>query len=334
MLSTPFTRQRGFTLIELLVVIAIIAVLIALLLPAVQQAREAARRSQCKNNLKQIGLALHNYHEIYSAFPIGSQSPGLWLPNWRSRILPQLDQSSFFNSLTQTPRAGQGFAGHSSWIGSPGGFGSGAGSNEILKTAVVSGYRCPSSVWENFAKGLPANGEGASQDGSDVGMCVDYVGIEGAYRSSSPFNDTAVLNLSYGTMALNGLMKITHSSRIRDCTDGLSNTIIVGEDSGAIAGVDRRKNIAGAWAGHRGVDETPTNGYGGGLSTIVYAPNPKTAPPHSGAGYNNTPLTSFHTGGVHALFGDGKVVFLSENISMDTLLCLGAMNDSLVPGEY
>jgi len=86
-------RQRGFTLIELLVVIAIIAVLVALLLPAVQQAREAARRSSCKNNLKQLGLAMHNYHDVFTIFPYGHQTEGVThrRDNWFQRILPYID---------------------------------------------------------------------------------------------------------------------------------------------------------------------------------------------------------------------------------------------------
>ena len=92
-------RKRGFTLIELLVVIAIIAILIALLLPAVQQAREAARRSQCKNNMKQIGLALHNYHDVFTTFPIGGlkNSRG---PNWRVGLLPYMDQAPAYNQVS------------------------------------------------------------------------------------------------------------------------------------------------------------------------------------------------------------------------------------------
>src|ERR1700743_3589678 len=89
---------RGFTLIELLVVIAIIAVLIALLLPAVQQAREAARRSQCKNNLKQIGLALHNYADASKTFPIGQQAANS-KANWRVGLFPYLDQAPLFNAI-------------------------------------------------------------------------------------------------------------------------------------------------------------------------------------------------------------------------------------------
>ena len=110
-MSTQFSKRRkqGFTLIELLVVIAIIAILIALLLPAVQQAREAARRTQCKNNLKQIGIALHNYHDIYGMFPIGAQDciasncpegPGNYeMYGWGASILPQIDQAPLYDQL-------------------------------------------------------------------------------------------------------------------------------------------------------------------------------------------------------------------------------------------
>jgi len=119
-------KQRGFTLIELLVVIAIIAILIALLLPAVQQAREAARRTQCRNNMKQLGLALHNYHDAFTTFPIGTQ----WSddPNWRIGILPYLDQAPLYNSLNLS----SGFMAHN-----------GMGSNDILYDVELNAYVCP-----------------------------------------------------------------------------------------------------------------------------------------------------------------------------------------------
>src|SRR5579859_6029688 len=93
--------RRGFTLIELLVVIAIIAVLVSLLLPAVQQAREAARRTQCKNNLKQLGLAMHNYHDAYLGFPMGKNTTASGLTNFpaQARILPYIDQTNLYNQI-------------------------------------------------------------------------------------------------------------------------------------------------------------------------------------------------------------------------------------------
>ena len=137
----PF-KGRGFTLIELLVVIAIIAVLIALLLPAVQQAREAARRTQCKNNLKQIGLALHNYHDNFSALPPGwigvtgtvTDVYGMNGWGWGSKILPQIDQANLYNTMNFSVK-----------MESP--------ANALARVVPLAAFRCasdvaPSGVWK------------------------------------------------------------------------------------------------------------------------------------------------------------------------------------------
>ena len=330
-------RRHGFTLIELLVVIAIIAVLIALLLPAVQQAREAARRSTCKNNLKQVGLAFHNYHETYNMFPIGAQNP-LYQANWRSSILPYLDQGPLYNQLTQTPANGRGYNTNNDWTGD-GGYGTGAGSNVALNNALVPGYKCPSSTTSAFYVGV-ADGTSPGQKAPDVGMTMDYVGIGGAFDSSvaagtAPYNTSAVDNIYYGAMGQNGLLQIGKAVGMRDATDGTSNTMMVGEDSGLIANVDRRKNLSGGWSGHRGVSTSGGSGYGaGGVITVRYGSNPKTAPAYSGSGFNNGPLTSFHVGGVHTLLGDGSVRFISDSMNFTTLLSLAAISDGQVVGEF
>ncbi|MCA9116219.1 MAG: DUF1559 domain-containing protein, partial [Planctomycetaceae bacterium] len=313
--------------------IAIIAILIALLLPAVQQAREAARRSQCKNNLKQMGLALHNYHDTYTTFPIGSQSP-IYAANWRASILPFLDQAPLYNKLTQTPSNGNGYDTSNGWTGG-GGYGT---ANAILNNALVTVYKCPSSVTNAFEVGT-ANGTSPGQStGSvtgEVGMTMDYVGVGGAYAAVAPFNTGAILNTNYGTMGQNGLLQIGKSLKMRDCTDGSSNTMIIGEDSGLIAGVDYRKNLSGGWSGHRGAAVGGGTGYGGGgVITILYSPNPQTKPAFTGAGFNNGPFTSFHEGGIHGLLADGAVRFVSDNINLTTLLQLGVMNDGQVIGEF
>jgi len=325
-------KRKAFTLIELLVVIAIIAILIALLLPAVQQAREAARRSTCKNNLKQIGLAFHNYHDAFTTFPIGAQVP-IYQANWRVSLFPYIDQAPLYNQLTQTPANGRGYNTLNGWTGD-GGYGTGAGSNEALNNVLIPGYKCPSSPLSAFFAGS-ANGVSPGQTGDDLGMTMDYVGIGGAYTAAAPYDANAVLNTNYGVMGQNGMLQIGKSIRMRDCTDGTSNTIMVGEDSGSIDGTDCRKNLSGAWSGHRGAAVGGGTGYGGGgVVTIRYSPNPKTKPSFTGSGFNNGPLTSYHTGGVHALLADGAVRFISDNIDFNTLLALGALNDGKVVGEF
>jgi len=134
-------KRRAFTLVELLVVIAIIGILIALLLPAVQAAREAARRSQCTNNLKQIGLALHNYHDVQRSFPLGAYTGvgpvygHLSGTNWRTEILPYLEQGALYSKLTFD---GSAFSG---WSGLP--F---SGGNVALSGLKLDVYLCPSSL--------------------------------------------------------------------------------------------------------------------------------------------------------------------------------------------
>ena len=198
-------RTKGFTLIELLVVIAIIAVLIALLLPAVQQAREAARRSQCKNNLKQLALALHNYHDSFKLFPPGSfagvyaqyVSGGLDGSRkcWMQMILPYIDQAPMYNQLTPY------FNNGTDMLSVP---------QSIIATKIAV-LQCPSD---------PAAGKISS---TSQGFIGNYV------LCSGPHDPTTSVNGSTVGLKLNGMFYGISSTKIGDVTDGTSNTVMGGE---------------------------------------------------------------------------------------------------------
>jgi len=219
------SRSRGFTLIELLVVIAIIAVLIALLLPAVQSAREAARRSQCVNNLKQIGLGLHNYHQAVGSFPPGQLQatnqksyPGYagWT-EWsaHSMILPYMEQTPLYNSIN---------------FSFCGGYDDGTDINGTAWTTVVAGFLCPSDG--KAAKGAVPRGTGSPNTnsyrgsiGTTTGRWEQYPGY--AQCRPDPFNKTG------GPPNCNpyssGLFVYWAVNNMSDVTDGTSNTIAFSE---------------------------------------------------------------------------------------------------------
>lgn len=325
-------RKLGFTLIELLVVIAIIAVLIALLLPAVQQAREAARRTQCKNFLKQMGLALHNYHDVYNRLPIGAQADPVVSaaagqndrPNWRVAIFPQLDQAPLFNQLSFA--SVHGFTAPYS------------GPNVILQGIHLPAWNCPSSPCATTG----VNGSEQCWNGGNPQL-ADYVGIGGA--APDPGGRTNVIsssNYDGGLYSSNGLLSGANSVNFSAAIDGLSNTLIVGENSDftKISGVptDIRSNYYGAWSGFT-VPNNPWTGvpdsWSTGITTVRYPINTQGTP--AGAVHTweaNLPLRSAHVGGAHVLLGDGSARFLSDNLDLNTLLKLSSMNDGGLIGEF
>ncbi|MCA9091436.1 MAG: DUF1559 domain-containing protein [Planctomycetaceae bacterium] len=338
-------HNAGFTLIELLVVIAIIAILIALLLPAVQQAREAARRSQCKNNLKQIGLAMHNYHDVHGKFPIGAQAT-FWMPNWRSSILPFLDQANAYNRLTRTPAANHGYAagnGNASYSGYD-------VENAVLNNLFVSTYKCPSSTASAFYTGsspLSNNGKQSpnSSLGIETGMTMDYVGIagatDGATSGTSAYGGPCHSSISGGSSCINGVMAVARSTAMRDITDGASNTMLVAEQSGLVGGIsDYRNNYYGGWSGamlNGGLAGTDPYSvyYATGVNVVRHSPNLRSAPTGGDQTYAlNAVLNSFHTGGIHVLLADGGVRFVSDNVAITILRSLGSAQDGLVIGEF
>ncbi|MAX39381.1 MAG: prepilin-type cleavage/methylation domain-containing protein [Gimesia sp.] len=310
-MSAPADRRRGFTLIELLVVIAIIAILIALLLPAVQQAREAARRSTCKNNLKQIGLALHNYHDAFNVFPPNSNGADPSLPNgfsWRMKVLPYIDQAPLFNQFNSSLR-----------ITDP--------AHLVLCQNILPVYLCPSDPTPAVKADLhvnwcfPGNATGASGALTSTNVC-DIAG--------STYDTTAAVT-TYGEVC--GLhpdsgpggmfrRRQTFVTRFRDLTDGTSNVLAIGEMSPSY-------NPFSAWV----PSDSPVHTSAAiNSSSLLCGPSPCQYPT---IGWPQTTASqSFHTGGAHFLLADGSVHFLSENMDLSLYQQLGHISDGLPTGGF
>ena len=329
--------RHGFTLIELLVVIAIIAVLVALLLPAVQQAREAARRTQCKNNLKQMGLALHSYHETMGTFPMGMSGwPGtldgtLW--GWGTMILPQLDAGPLYNSLAQSP------GGTSPQLNLPAlGFNAVMASfsptNPLLQTR-LSVYRCPSDSGSDTVTIPPDGLNGSIQQSTYIYGRSNYPGVIGA-----------TFSLATGLLVPDGAFGESSSVRLRDFTDGTSNTFLVGERRSP--GMKNGFYVGGdtVWCGAND-DVSPLSDWQGFAIHLGICDEPNeinaviSSPPDATNSVAYSSFGSQHTGGAHFLFADGSVRFISENIATgppnrpgSTYQNLANRSDGQIIGEY
>jgi prepilin-type N-terminal cleavage/methylation domain-containing protein len=328
-------RTRGFTLVELLVVIAIIGILIALLLPAVQAAREAARRSQCTNNLKQLGLALHNHHDVYQRFPAGGardQAPfgegeTDWGSSWLVYILPFVEQKNIYDKWQFNNSSGV-FNGNNM---------------TLINNLIIPGYVCPSSPLNKTCDATYLCTRGA----------VNYVGISGAVNglitSSGGFPETRQNAVSNGGIVSGGGVIIPNGKlRFADLSDGSSNVLAVSEHGNWITSTDNQRHDWRAcqpWGWSIGVKSTgiPPNFYprqddnrSFNQTTIRYPINSTTG---WGVGSGdcatgvcadvgcNTPLNSAHPGGVNALVGDGSVRFISDTITLDLLARLATRDD-------
>lgn len=356
------TPRQGFTLIELLVVIAIIAILIALLLPAVQQAREAARRSQCKNNLKQIGIALHNYHDTFGAFPPGTIAPGG--KNTTADIvagvndqalnhtgfiflLPFVDQAPLYNQWNFNI-ASNGFF-RNKVTGVRGGW---PNANSPLVQNKVPVYMCPSdeadaslSVRTDVAQYISnharsnylfcAGGHGNGWDGGRPW---------GIYRASSS-------NLADGRTGIQyqGMFGHDQSAKIRDVRDGLSNTIAICESmvnvSSQLTNKGRRSDAyTPIWGGHRRYGTFAVNHPnidGNHINNVRYHPNGPTCVNGmtSSTCGNDVRVfvavpSSFHSGGIQVTMGDGSVRFITENMDRNTYALLTRIHDGQVLGDF
>ena len=349
-------RKRGFTLIELLVVIAIIAVLVSLLLPAVQQAREAARRSQCKNNLKQIGLALMNYESTYKVFPMEKITFGAVSQTWTLMVLPQMDQQNLYNN----------FNFNIMWSDP---------ANYAVTQTNLPTWVCPSApgIDGRTSPNTPGNPNNQNPAGypypSPGYGLADYMALSGARASIwlsqnpplplPPISALSVNNVSAvpGPISQSEnrwpcAMHSTQETRVSQITDGMSNTLMLGEDAGRPGIWRSRMKIQDpvfttkdgwGWAdtGNSGaVDGATFDGSVLNSAKKAVPPAFPTCPAGACPGtcfincHTDSELFSFHAGGINVLFADGHVSFLSENISVSTLAALLTRNAGDIPGEY
>jgi prepilin-type N-terminal cleavage/methylation domain-containing protein/prepilin-type processing-associated H-X9-DG protein len=358
--STNGPVRRGFTLIELLVVIAIIAVLIALLLPAVQAAREAARRAQCVNNLKQIGLALHNYHQTSDCFaPAYLPRPGGTNLDFsaHARLLAYLEGGTLYNALNwNVPVNNQGPA---------------ASANTTVSTAKVTTFLCPSNPppsWTN--RTLLLYGISAPATGNN------YFASLGSTLSTAPTFENGPFALNTSLTAANVILGIRH------VTDGTSNSIAFGEwrtgsgnnvqitiPTDVVMNVPTSTFPAGitpsstsmmitsansaalvTWAStcasmvsnpaNRNPDHTPTLGEDWAsallahtIGNVVLPPNPPYPNCCTGATIQASgiyTLSSLHPGGCNVLMCDGSVRYLKNSTNINTVVALGSINQGEV----
>ncbi len=368
--SSHRSQRTAFTLIELLVVIAIIAILIGLLLPAVQKVREAAARAKCQNNLKQIGLAIHGYHDVngylvpagvvdgkpFGGGPFDNNGDG---SSWLVFLLPNIEQGPLYSRLT--------FQGDSGWVDNgPKATSSGVNNVKAAAGAIISTYRCPSDPRQPTIR----NGSNVQPIDSYPLTRSSYVAISGAVNDidgTGVFKEKRISagphgNTSYGGALAVGFNRVT----LPGITDGTSNTMMVSEEAAQLSFVGPTSNPGNGELGGE-YDMTATaNGFmrgnngagrdnsgnakamdnggdhrGQNFTTIRYRINQKTGWARNatgsgvtGGGYDsekaNIPLVSNHSGGVNALVGDGSVRFLRDSTDLLTLARFATRDDGQV----
>ncbi len=314
--SSP-PRRVGFTLIELLVVIAIIAVLIALLLPAVQQARESARRTQCKNNMKQLGLAIHNYHDTYLTFPFcyfdttgAPVGPAYGSPlqgrqtSWMIGVLPYVDRAALFSQIDFR------------WGISTDPRGTANPSNSSIATTAVNAFICPSDTSPRLVTGRSDGG--GTRAGTSYKACAGSNWAWGTWQSGTTgtYAQTRWGASNNGLDRGNGIMfrgwSYPYTTSMKDVSDGTTNSFMLGEC------VASYSNWSWWWLNN---------------ATTATCSIPMNAPPQCAAAVglsidgglkacagdwpNNYAFQSQHTGGAHFSMTDGSIKFVSQNVDYD-----------------
>lgn len=372
-LAGGLRQRRGFTLIELLVVIAIIAILVALLLPAVQQARESARRTQCKNNLKQIGLAVHNFESTYSRLPhsgqcdsTGSASTTYMTQSTPTLLLPYIEQQNVYQLMDhQLKYADMATAGYNTAALNPNAIGAAYNDANYPNTVAAAKSQIPSFVCPS----TPIDQARRSPDGYGLWdyMFIATTDIEdGSAGAETPVGTRPTTTARRVAMTVASMLSCDPKRKFGAITDGTSNTILCIEDAGRahpsagrLGSLSSRPSPNGegpAWSGgssggrrmYAWADpDAGSNGLSGPSNALSPAsraarPNnyntPQGGPPeclwvNNNCGPNDEPF-SWHTGGVQAAMGDGSVRFVSENIDVLTLKWLAGADDGRIVGDF
>ena len=312
------TLRCGFTLVELLVVIAIIGILVGLLLPAVQQAREAARRTACSNNLKQVGTALQNYHSTHEQFPVGtglSASGGIGY-SWWAEILPFIELENIHAGMNRDPARG-----NWGWSGNVRGAGSNEQNWDLLFGVSIGLGRCPSTPMPEFATDFAHS------------FMPNYTGIAGSFYTSP----------ALGIPSTQGVLTRFDAISIKRITDGTSNTMMVGEQSDFCLrangeALDCRSDFShGFQMGISGDDDPRAHN----TTTVRHRINEKSAEAIGVLSDNenrpnwyqpNRAIQSAHPGGAYVMLADASVQFLTEDTEINLLYNMADRDDGQVDG--
>jgi prepilin-type N-terminal cleavage/methylation domain-containing protein len=289
-ISSPRRAIRGFTLVELLVVIAIIGVLVALLLPAVQSAREAARRMHCQNNLRQLGIAAHNYHDVVGVFPSAGTTSNEF--SWMVHILPYIEQKNLYDQFNFNK--GTYTSGGALQTGKNG-----------LALNRINAYLCPASPIKTLPQGGAHNIHAPELVNGQPPYTSHYYGVQGP-RGTGLGGTTYIVsgNTTHGGFSTHGIMQCDGKVRAAQVTDGTSNTFLFGELSwtSQTVGTRYRSWVRGCFDAHNA--SNPTRNVNSSINTLAIGL------------FNDIAFGSMHPSGCNFSLADASTRFISQNISL------------------